>query len=104
MTYRIRETLEAIKDVTGLATYMLSELENEKAAMDFLDKYDRKIEALKTFPFGYKGISFEYRGLEIRLKPFETYNIFFAVNTLPREIIILRVLKDRQDWKSIFDK
>jgi len=38
-------------------------------------------ESLETFPFGYRGISFEYRGYEIRLKPYDSYHIFFIVDT-----------------------
>lgn len=101
MTYRIRETNEAIQDVTNLAAYMINELKNHKAAMDFIDAYDKEAGNLITFPFGFRGISIEYRGNEIRLKPFGTYNIFFVVDTIDNIIYILRVLKDLQDWKSI---
>ena len=50
---------------------------------------------------GYRGIGFEYRGYEIRLKSFDTYNVFFTINLTNEEIVILRVLKNRQDWKAI---
>lgn len=97
--YKIRETQEAMRDVTNLALYIIEEFGNQKAAMDFLDRYDEKIQGLRTFPFGYRGIGFEYRGYEIRMKPYDTYNIFFVVDH--EEIIVLRVLKDREDWQAI---
>lgn len=43
-----------------------------------LDRYDKEIESLRTFPFGYRGVIFEYGGYEIRLKPYDTYNVFFC--------------------------
>ena len=54
--------------------------DSPKASHDFLERYDKEIQQLKTFPFGYRGISFEYQGMEIRLKPYATYNIFFVVD------------------------
>ena len=99
--YKVRETHEAMQDVTNLAFYMVDEFKNQKAALDFLDHYDEKIQGLTTFPFGYRGVGFEYRGYEIRLKPYDTYNIFFVVDTNGGELIILRVLKDRENWQTI---
>lgn len=101
MTYRLMATQETDHDLFKLAKYMRDELCNPKAALDFYDEYEKQIQGLRTFPFGYRGISFEYRGYEIRLKPFDSYNIFFIVDAQKGEIVILRVLKDRQDWKTI---
>lgn len=36
-----------------------------------------------------------------RIKSFDTYNVFFTVDIENHCVYILRVLKDRQDWKSI---
>lgn len=101
MRYSLRETKEAIEDITRQAAYMIEELENHKAALDFLDKYDEEVKRLACFPFGYRGISLEYRGYEIKLKSFGTYNIFFVVDMNENTITILRLLKDRQDWSAI---
>ena len=103
MRYRLLETREALDDVEGFAEYIVKNFNNIDAARDFLDKYDREVERLKNFPFGYRGVSFEYHGYEIRIKSFDTYNVFFTIDTLGKNIFILRVLKDRQDWKSIFE-
>ncbi len=68
---------------------------------NFLDKYDKEVQRLTNFPFGYRGVSFEYRGYEIRIKSFGTYNVFFTVDIAEKQVFVLRVLKDRQDWKTI---
>jgi len=101
MDYNIRETNEAINDVSSLAAYMIEQFANHKAALDFLDRYDLEALRLTSFPFGYRGISIEYRGYEIRIKPFDTYNMFFIVDTTDNIIYILRVLKNLQNWQEI---
>jgi len=46
--------------MTNLAAYMIKEFKNQKAAIAFLDRYDEAVQILEDFPFGYRGISFEY--------------------------------------------
>lgn len=101
MQYRVVMTKEALEDVSSLADYIVGTLKNQKAADDFLDAYDRQVGFLSTFPIGYRGISMEYRGYEIRLKPFDTYNLFFVVDDEIGQIVILRLLKNLQDWNQI---
>ena len=99
--YRVRETKETKWDLRNLAVYMIYSLKNGQAARNFLAQYEKQIQNLLTFPFGYRGIGFTYQGYEIRMKPFSTYHIFFVVDSKTHEITILRVLKDRQNWKRI---
>lgn len=101
MHYKVVVTQEALEDVSNLANYMIDIFKNQKAADDFLNDYDRQVQFLSTFPIGYRGISIEYRGYEIRLKPFDTYNLFFVVDDEIGQIVILRLLKNLQDWKQI---
>lgn len=101
MKYSIKESREALHDVERLAAYMINPLKNRQAASNFLDLYDKEVKRLSDFPYGYRGVSLEYRGYEIRLKVFSTYNIFFIIDTEENQIIILRVFKNRQNWKEI---
>ena len=98
MYYNILETQEAIADVKNLAAYMIYYLKNGKAAGDFMKKYNKQLSILQITPLGYGGINLEYHGYEIRRKSFSPYNIFYIVDTRAHQIIILRVLKDRQNW------
>ncbi|MCM1050001.1 MAG: type II toxin-antitoxin system RelE/ParE family toxin [Clostridiales bacterium] len=101
MQYSIIETMEAVDDVINFASYMMRKFKNYKAADDFLNRYDNEVNKLRFFPTGYRGIGMEYRGYEIRIKPFGTYNIFFVIDYNEQEVIILRILKDRQNWNDI---
>ena len=57
MQYRLRVTREASEDVTGLAGYIARKFANIDAALNFLDKYDKEVQRLTNFPFGYRGVS-----------------------------------------------
>lgn len=104
MQYRLRVTREASEDVTGLAGYIARKFANIDAALNFLDKYDKEVQRLTNFPFGYRGVSFEYRGYEIRIKSFGTYNVFFTVDIAEKQVFVLRVLRiaglENNTWKS----
>lgn len=99
--YNLIQTIEARNDLDNLVFYMIYSLMNGQAASHFLAQYKKQIQNLTIFPFGYRGIGITYRGYEIRIKPFLTYNIFFVVDRQTHQITVLRVLKDRQNWKNI---
>lgn len=99
--YRLVETLEAKQDVKNLAAYMIYSLKNVEAANRFLYLYDRQVHNLKIFPYGHKGVNIEYQGYEIHLKTFSTYNMFYTIDDFEHQIVVLRVLKDRQNWRAI---
>ena len=50
----------------------------------------------EPFPYGYRGISFEYRGYGIRLKVYVTYNIFFIINTIDKITIVYKIYRMRR--------
>lgn len=99
--YKIRETKETKQDLRKLVAHMLYSLMNGQAASNFLNQYEKQLQNLIIFPFGYRRIGIKYQGYEIRMKPFLTYNIFFVVDEKTHQITILRVLKDRQNWKNM---
>lgn len=99
--FEIRETREAKLDLKKLAAYMIYSLKNGQAASNFLDYYSKQTQNLATFPLGYPEIGIMYQGCMIRIKPFLTYNIFYVVDENTHQITILRVLKDRQNWKAM---
>lgn len=101
MIFNLRTTKEVGNDINILVAYMIYSLKNGQAASRFLKQYDKQIQNLTIFPLGYRSIGITYRGYKIRIKPFLTYNIFFVVDEIKNQITILRVLKDRQNWKSI---
>lgn len=99
--YCLVETLEAKQDVKNLAAYMIHSLKNVEAANRFLYLYDRQVHNFKIFPCGYKTINIEHQGYEIHRKTFSSYHIFYTIDDFKHQIVVLRVLKDRQNWRAI---
>ena len=98
--YKAKGTRESKRDVRGLVAYMSVSLKNYQAAQNFLKMYHKQVQNLLIFPYGYRETGISYQGHEIRIKSFSTYNIFYVINERTRQIIILRVLKNRQNWKT----
>ena len=49
----------------------------------------------------YDTTEFTYRGYDIHFLYSQSYLLFFVVNEKKREVTILRVLQDGQDWEYI---
>ena len=101
--YKMRQTGEARNDLKNLTVYMIYTLRNVQAAINFMKRYKKEISNLIMFPYAYRDIGYTYQGYAIRLKPFSTYNIFYVVDETTHQITILRILKNRQDWKCIMN-
>ena len=71
-------------------------------AENFSKNIKKAIEGLKFFPKGYEFTGYVIEGLDIYLKPYSTYLIFFVVDD--SIITVIRVLKDRVYWQSIIKK
>lgn len=99
--YKLQQTLEAKQDVRNFTLYMILILKNKIAADNFLTQYEKQMFVLPVFPYAYRDIGYTYQGYAIRIKPFSTYNIFYVVDDTTNQITILRILKNRQDWKYI---
>lgn len=46
MQYNVIETLEAVDDVINFVSYIIREFKNQKAADDFLNRYDDEVKKL----------------------------------------------------------
>ena len=99
--YRIQETDEAINDVSEMAIHIYTQYKDAIAAEKLIDMYSTKIEPLENFPQGFRGLTIEHKGYEIRFFPFSNYNIFFVIREDKKDVVILRVLHQLQDWNRI---
>lgn len=96
--YEIRETLEAMNDLTNLAIYIYGEFGDEQSAEMIIDAYSDQLEILEIFPNAYNGTGFMYRNYLIRKCPCGKTNIFYVVNEERKQVVILRILHSLQDW------
>ncbi len=101
MYYNILETDEAIKDLHKISIQGYEYTRDKNAGIRFLENYSETVETLTQFPKGFRGISIEHRGYEIKIFPFANYNIFFIVREESKDVVILRVLYQKQNWGKI---
>ena len=92
---------EARVDLLLRAEYIALHFQDRDAARGFIDLYEEQLNILSPFPMAYRCIGFKYKGYEIRIKPFDSCNLFFTTDEGNNRIIVLRVLGNRQDWIKI---
>lgn len=101
MYYKVYETDEALRDLFSISVGIYEYTGDKASGENFIEKYSKTVESLNTFPMGFRGVSIEYKGYEIRILPFENYNIFFVVDYDGKKVVILRVLSQKQNWWKI---
>lgn len=99
--YRIEYTYSSRDDIRKMKKYVLDTFQYQEYAYDFTNKLKTAMNELKVIPAGFSVIGFQYRGYDIRMKPYHTYLIFYVVDSISKKVTVLRILKDRMDWKYI---
>lgn len=102
MEFKVQQTEDAVEDITHMAAYMIEVLHNHRAAMNFIEDYDKQINMIQAFPHSCRGTPYQYRGYEIKRRTFRTYLIFYIVDNSEHLITILRVLKTKQNYNHLF--
>lgn len=101
MKYKIQIADEAINDMVSLIQYMRLDLCNPLAAEKLLTGLQETISELGDFPrkSGESGIT--YRNYEIHKKVYQSYLLFYIINSKDKTISILRILKDIMNWPDM---
>lgn len=99
--YKIRYTYSSREDIRERKEYIIRTFKYRQLGKNFTDKIKAAARSLRAFPTAYVTTGFNYRGYEIYLKPYMTYLLFYVVEDEKRNVIILRVLQDGQDWQYI---
>lgn len=99
--YRVMIAQSGKEDIKERKRYILSKFRYRILAENFTQKIKKAAQSLDTLPTGYESTGFQHRGYVIYYKPCQTYLLFFIVDDRKKEVIILRVLQDRQNWKYI---
>ena len=99
--YRVMIAQSGKEDIKERKRYILSKFRYRTLAENFTQKIKKAVQSLDTLPTGYEVTGFQYRGYVIYYKTYQTYLLFFIVDDLEKEVIVLRVLQDRQNWQYI---
>lgn len=99
--YKIKYTYSSRDDIKEKKEYILDTFKYRGLVKRFTDKIKAAVEDLRVIPLGYKATGFRYRGYDIHIKTYDSYLLFFTVDKEQSEVIILRILQDRQNWEYI---
>lgn len=102
MTYQIRITKTAERDLISTADHIEFVLKNPKAADDLLDEADAQINSLDEYPERCKVVDDPVlNSWGIRYIIVKNYLAFFIIDEEKKEVIIVRFLFQKSNWNSI---
>ena len=102
--YKIEYTHSSRDDIRARKWYILRKFKYREYAENFSKKMKAAAESLKTLPTGYDTTGFQYRGYDVYLKPYLTYQFFYVINESTKTVTILRVLQDGMNWRMVLDQ
>lgn len=101
MKYKVLIADEAINDMVSLIQYMRVDLCNPSAADKLMAGLQETIAELEYFPEKYGESGITYRNYKIHKKVYQSYLLFYIINSKDKTISILRILKDIMNWPGI---
>ena len=102
MSYQIRITATAERDMINASNHIEFVLKNPKAADDLLDEAERKISSLSDFPEKFKLIDDPVlASWGVRFVVINGYLAFYVIDEDTRQVIVIRFLFQKSNWTSI---
>lgn len=101
MKYRVQVTDEAVSDMVSLIRYIQNDLHNPDAAQRIFKGLKQEIINLEHFPMKNAESGITYRNYTIYKKVYQSYLLFYIINSKEKTVSILRVLKDIMDWPGV---
>ncbi len=98
--YKVILTWEAIYDVTDIADYIEAQFDEERADR-FQTDMQKELEKLEYMGCVFQKTQIWYRGYAIHKKPFPPSILFYVVKEQEKEVHVLRVLREEQDWEHM---
>lgn len=101
----VKFTQPAEFDLQLIENYIAYELQNPQAADDTIDGISEEAEKLATFPEKHQFVSDPVLArLGFRMTWYGNYNIFYIYDEFEEIVHIIRVLYDKQDWRTILKR
>ena len=104
MNYRVLIADEALADIFGLVQYIHTELCNPDAAEKLYENLKRETKNMGDFPLKFSDSGIKYRRYIIHKKIYESYLIYYIINSEKQEVYVLRVIKDLMNWRKILNR
>lgn len=101
-TWQVRLTRLAVADIRDATTYMAEQLASPKAADDFLDEVQAKIDMLKGSPQACARVrDYDLAKAGYRWCTVGNFLMFFTTDSANSLVYVERVLFGARDWKSL---
>lgn len=94
--YRVQLSDIFSNELALIVDYIEKQLENRKAAQDFLENVMATVRSLSTFP--YRFVKFRNN---IRKVSISNYSIFYSVSTFLKTVNILHILYNGRDISKL---
>lgn len=101
--YKVILTWEAVYDVTDIAEYIEAEFGKTRADC-FQSDIQKELAKLEYMGSIFPEIQIWYRGYAIHKKLFSPSIIFYVFKEAEKEVHVLRVLREEQDWEHILSE
>lgn len=102
MTYNIRITATAERDILNASDYIEFSLKNPKAADELLDEVDTQINSLSDFPHRFQIADDPIlASWEIRFIIVKNYLAFYVISEETKQVIVVRFLFQKSNWTTI---
>ncbi len=102
MKYEILITRSAENDLVSTSDYIKHIILNPKAADELLNAVEMLMESLSQLPGRYPVVDDPVlKMLGIRIAPVKNYILFYTVNNERHQVIIVRFLFGKRNWKSV---
>ncbi len=99
--YNVLISETAKRDIIAKKKYINETFKYAAFGERFIDRIKKALRELRSFPLSCISTEIKYHGTSIYMKISGQYLIFFVVDSQIPEIIILRVLQDKENWKYI---
>lgn len=105
MTYSIHITAAAEQDMANASDHIEFVLKNPKAADDFLDEAELKINSLSSFPGRFPPVDDPLlSSWGIRFTQVKNYLAFYVISEKEQKVIIVRLLYEKSNWGFILKR
>lgn len=102
MSYHVKLTDTALKDINDIADYIAFSLKQRDAAKRQVQRIRERISALAEYPERYPHVKDNYLSNKgYRVISLDRYLIFYKVVTDEKLVIITRILYEKRDWKYL---
>lgn len=102
MSYEIRVTRAAERDIGSAVDYIDRVLLNPQAADELLDEMERAVSGLADFPKMH-GLADDpvLKSWGVRFLPVKSYMVFYVIAEESRTVFVVRFLYGKRDWVPI---